>query len=256
MLQAMSQTKQGRNAGDNQGPVVVILLGPPGCGKGTQSRELSRALGLIHISSGDLLRKAASEDSDLGHTVRTTMNAGELVSDHLVCQMVMARTAQPDCQRGVILDGFPRTMEQAKFLCPLLPLRQTIAVDLKLSPTVLVERILGRLTCPSCGEIYNIHSRPPRRTGTCDRDSALLGRRGDDSEATVRQRLIDYERQIHPLADHFRELNILQEINADVPPAVLSAQLCTLVRTAIGLSDKKLSVSLSAKPRETKRSGQ
>jgi adenylate kinase len=252
----MLQVKRGRNAGDNPGPVVVILLGPPGCGKGTQSRELSRSLGLIHISSGDLLRKVAREDSDLGHTVRTTMNAGQLVSDNLVCQMVLARTAQADCQRGVILDGFPRTMDQARFLCPLLPPRQTIVLDLKMSPTVLVERILGRLTCPACGEIYHIHSRPPRRTGTCDRDSALLGRRGDDSEATVRQRLIDYERQIHPLADHFRELNILQEINADVPPAVLSAQLCTLVRTAIGFNDKKLSVSSFAQPRETKRSGQ
>ncbi len=255
MLQAMSQVNS-TNAGDNPGPVVVILLGPPGCGKGTQSRELSRALGLIHISSGDLLRDAASEDSDLGHSVRTTMNAGELVSDHLVCQMVVARTAQPDCGRGVILDGFPRTMDQARFLCPLLPPRKTIALDLKMSPTVLVERILGRLTCPACGEIYNIHSRPPRRTGTCDQDSALLERRCDDSETTVRQRLIDYQRQIDPLADHFRKLNILQEINADVPPAVLSMQLCTLVRTAVGLNDKKLNVSSFAQPRETKRGGQ
>lgn len=256
MLQAMSQVKNNGNAGDNPGPVVVILLGPPGCGKGTQSRELSRALGLIHISSGDLLRKAADEDSELGHTVRKTMHAGELVSDSLVCQMVVARTAQPDCQRGVILDGFPRTMDQARFLCPLLPPGQTLVLDLKMSSTVLVQRILGRLTCPACGEIYNIHSRPPRRTGTCDRDSAVLGRRGDDSESTVRQRLIDYEQQISPLADHFRELNILQEINADVPPALLSEQLCALVRTAIGFNDKKISVSSFAKPRETKRSGQ
>jgi adenylate kinase len=214
-------------------PVFVILLGPPGCGKGTQARELSKTVGLAHISTGDILRKAAQEDTELGRMIRSKMSAGELVPDSLVCQTVVSRTSQPDCEHGAILDGFPRTLDQAIFLCPKLPLRQTLVLNLQISRTVLMQRILGRRTCPACGEIYNIHFKPPRMTGYCDRDSVPLERRTDDNEITVPQRLVEYEQQIQPLASFFNDMNIRQDINAYVEPAALTKQLCNLVQTAI-----------------------
>jgi adenylate kinase len=214
-------------------PVFVILLGPPGCGKGTQARELSKTVGLAHISTGDILRKAAQEDTELGGMIRSKMSAGELVPDSLVCQTVVSRTSQPDCEHGAILDGFPRTLDQAIFLCPKLPLRQTLVLNLQISRTVLMQRILGRRTCPACGEIYNIHFKPPRMTGYCDRDSVPLERRTDDNEITVLQRLVEYEQQIQPLASFFNDMNIRQDINAYVEPAALTKQLCNLVQTAI-----------------------
>lgn len=158
-----------RKSSAAQGPVVVIFLGPPGCGKGTQSRELSRTIGLAHVSTGELLRRAAHEGSALGQMIHGKISAGELVPDNLVCQLVVARTNQPDCKRGVILDGFPRTVDQANFLCPLLPPRQTLALNLQMSHTVLLQRLMGRLTCPACGEIYN----------------ATLGRRAGQGSATT-----------------------------------------------------------------------
>lgn len=230
----------GSNTLKTNGPVFVILLGPPGCGKGTQARELSKTVGLAHISTGDILRKAAREDTGLGRMIQSRMTAGELVPDSLVCQTVVSRTSQPDCERGAILDGFPRTLDQAIFLCPTLPLRQTIVLNLQISRTVLMQRILGRRTCPACGEIYNIHFRPPQMTGFCDRDSVPLERRTDDNEATVQQRLFEYEQQIQPLASFFKDMNIRQDINADVEPAALTAQLCALVQTAIDATRKQL----------------
>jgi adenylate kinase len=220
-----------RKALKTSGSVFVILLGPPGCGKGTQARELSKAVGLAHISTGDILRKAAAEKTELGRMIQSKMTAGELVPDNLVCQTVVSRTSEPDCERGAILDGFPRTLDQAIFLCPMLPLRQTIVLNLEINPTILMQRILGRRTCPSCGEIYNIHFKPPRMTGFCDRDSVPLERRTDDNEVTVQQRLAEYERQIRPLASFFKDMNIRQDIDAEVEPALLTAKLCALVQT-------------------------
>jgi adenylate kinase len=228
----------GRKSVQPRGPVFVILLGPPGCGKGTQARELAKAAGLAHISTGDILRKAAKEDTELGRMIQKKMTAGELVSDSLVCQTVVSRTSQPDCERGAILDGFPRTLDQAIFLCPKLPLRQTLVLNLQISRTVLMQRILGRRTCPACGEIYNIHFKPPRMTGYCDRDSVPLERRSDDNEVTVQQRLVEYDQQIQPLASFFKDMNIRQDINADVEPAALTAQLCDLLQTAINTAGK------------------
>jgi adenylate kinase len=234
----MLAENDGREANKIRGPVFVILLGPPGCGKGTQARELSKAVGLAHISTGDILRKAAKEDTELGRMIQSKMSAGELVPDSLVCQTVAYRTSQPDCERGAILDGFPRTLDQAIFLCPLLPLRQTIVLNLQIDPNVLMQRILGRRTCPSCGEIYNIYFKPPRMTGFCDRDSVPLERRMDDNEVTVQQRLLEYEQQIQPLASFFKDMNIRQDINADVEPAGLTNLLLARVQAAIDATSK------------------
>jgi len=236
----MLAENDGRKPLKTRGPVFVILLGPPGCGKGTQARELSKTVGLVHISTGDILRKAAREDTELGRMIQSKMTAGELVPDSLVCQTVVTRTSEPDCESGAILDGFPRTLDQAIFLCPKLPLRQTIVLNLQISRAVLMQRVLGRRTCPACGEIYNIHFRQPRMTGFCDRDSVPLERRTDDNEVTVRQRLLEYEEQIQPLASFFKDMNIRQDISADVDPAALASQLSVLVRAAIDASGKNL----------------
>jgi adenylate kinase len=120
-----------------------------------------------------------------------------------------------------------------------LPLRRTIVLNLQIDRTVLMQRILGRRTCPTCGEIYNIHFRPPRMTGFCDRDSVPLERRTDDNEVTVQQRLVEYENQIQPLADFFKDMKIRQDISADVEPAVLTAKLRELVEIVIGKSDRE-----------------
>jgi adenylate kinase len=234
----MPLENEDRKTAQPRGPVFVILLGPPGCGKGTQARELSSAVGLAHISTGDILRKATKEDTELGRMIQKKMTAGELVPDSLVCQTVVYRTSQPDCERGAILDGFPRTLDQAIFLCPKLPLRQTLVLNLQIDRTILMQRILGRRTCPACGEIYNIHFKAPRMTGYCDRDSVPLERRTDDNEVTVQQRLIEYDQQIQPLASFFKDMNIRQDINANVEPAALTAQLRSLVEAAIKAAGK------------------
>jgi adenylate kinase len=217
-------SKDGRRAARPRG-IAVILLGPPGCGKGTQARELSRTFGFTHLSTGDMLRSTAAKDSELGHVVRTTMNAGELVPDELICRIVADRITPADLEGGLVLDGFPRTLEQARFLSMLLGDQKAIALNMQVSRGLLVKRIMGRLTCPACGEIYNVFFKPPRSTDHCDRDGSRLERRTDDSETTIRQRLISHEKDTQPLIEHFRKMNILHDVEADVDSCVLSRQL-------------------------------
>jgi adenylate kinase len=213
--------------------IVVILLGPPGCGKGTQARELSRAFGFVHLSTGDMLRSTAAEDSELGRAVRATMDAGKLVSDDLICRSVAERIAPTDLERGLVLDGFPRTLEQARFLSAALGNQRVFALNLQVSHNLLLRRILGRLTCPDCGESYNLFFRAPSREGVCDLDGAQLERRADDDEAVIRQRLAVHEKETQPLVEYFREMNILEDIHADVDAATLSAQLHERLQAAM-----------------------
>jgi adenylate kinase len=205
--------------------IIVILLGPPGCGKGTQARELSRSFGLVHLSTGDMLRSTAAEDSELGRAVRDTMDAGRLVSDDLICRTVAERITPTDLERGLVLDGFPRTLEQASFLSTALGDQKVIALNLQVSHDLLLRRILGRLTCPDCGGSYNLFFRAPRREGVCDLDGAQLKRRADDDEAVIRQRMALHDKETQPLVEYFRSVNILEDIQADVDASTLSVQL-------------------------------
>jgi adenylate kinase len=213
--------------------IVVILLGPPGCGKGTQARELSRTFGFVHLSTGDMLRFTAAEDSELGRAVRATMDAGKLVSDDLICRSVAERIAPTDRERGLVLDGFPRTLEQARFLSTALGNQKVLALNLQVSRDLLLRRILGRLTCPDCGDSYNLFFRAPSREGVCDLDGAQLKRRADDDEAVIRQRLAVHEKETQPLVEYFRARNILEDIYADVDAATLSTQLHEKLQTAM-----------------------
>ena len=199
----------------------LILLGPPGAGKGTQAKQIVERYGIPQVSTGDLLRENVKLGTPLGQKAKAVMDAGKLVSDDLVNEMVAERIARPDCARGFILDGFPRTVGQAEWLDGFLsargsklPLRVIrIAVDYD----KLLKRLTGRRTCPACGTIYNLYTNPPRTDEICDNDRTKLTFRKDDSEEAIGTRLKAYENETLPLVDYYRQRGILNEIDGDAP---------------------------------------
>lgn len=207
----------------------IILLGAPGAGKGTQAKQIVERYGVPQISTGDILRENMKLGTELGKKAKATVDAGKLVSDDLVCDMVAERLARPDCARGYILDGFPRTVGQAEWLDGFLsargarlPLRVIrITVDYQ----KLTKRLTGRRTCPICGTIYNIYSNPPKVDEVCDKDGAKLTFRKDDSEEAIGTRLTAYEKETLPLADYYRNRGVLTEINGDAAPEQVTKSL-------------------------------
>jgi len=197
---------------------AVILLGPPGSGKGTQAKELAKAYGIPHLSTGDMLREHVSKGTTLGLKAKPIMGRGELVPDSLVLKMVAERIERPDCSHGFVFDGFPRTVTQAKYLGELLKqhgLKQPLVLHLVIGSSVLMRRLTGRRTCKVGGEIYNIYERPPKVEGICDNDGGELFQRPDDREEVIRERLHAYEKQTAPLVQYYRRLGFLQDIDAD-----------------------------------------
>lgn len=188
--------------------MAVILLGPPGVGKGTQGALLCDELGFEHVSTGDLLRAARREGTKLGREAQTYMDRGELVPDEVIVGMVReALDALPD-DRGVVFDGFPRTVPQAEALDGVLAdvgRRVDDVVVLEADDEVLVKRLSGRRSCPKCGALYNVHFSPPKRDGVCDRCGAELEARADDAPETVQNRLDVYHRQTEPLVRFYEE---------------------------------------------------
>lgn len=187
-------------------PTAIILFGPPGSGKGTQARLLKAALGVPHISTGDMLRERIASGDELGLQVKDLMQAGRLVPDEAVNRLVADRIAQPDCRRGFILDGYPRTLAQAAVLDGLLAGRgyRHLVIHLKVDYTKVIARIAGRRVCPVCGTLYSLTSNPPRQPEVCDVDGARLVIRDDDRESVIRERLEAYERQTSPLLEYYR----------------------------------------------------
>jgi adenylate kinase len=185
---------------------VVILLGPPGVGKGTQGAMLADRLGWERIATGDLLRSARRDGTELGRKAQAFMDAGDLVPDSLIVEMVEDHLAQLPAGRGVIFDGFPRTVAQAEALEDVLA-QTGRTVDgvllLEAREDVLVRRISGRRSCPQCGRVYNVHLDPPAREGICDECGARLDQREDDSEETVRHRLEVYRKLTEPLVEYY-----------------------------------------------------
>jgi len=211
---------------------ALILLGAPGAGKGTQARAIASALGIPQISTGDILREAVAQRTPLGVAAQAKMEAGELVPDEVVCGIVGERINQPDCARGFVLDGFPRTLGQARCVDGLLEAKgwgKPLVLNLAVADELLVKRLTGRRSCATCGEIYNIYFRAPQRDGVCDRDGGKLIQRADDNEVTVRQRLLAYENQTRPLIDHYREQGALQEVDGNMDPGAVSAALLDLL---------------------------
>jgi len=203
----------------------VVLLGPPGAGKGTQSKRIMERYRIPQISTGDLLRFNVVQGTELGRIAKAVMDRGELVSDDLVCEMVRQRLKQPDCKRGYVLDGFPRTEAQAGWLDALLddklfdnsrPTRAwPIVIRLEVDYNQLLLRITGRRSCPTCGRIYNVHFQPPRVEGICDEDGSKLVTRNDDRLEVIQPRLAAYQEQTAPVADYYKRTGRLISVNGD-----------------------------------------
>lgn len=195
----------------------IILIGPPGAGKGTQAAALERKTGLKHVASGDLFRIHMNNATDLGQRARSFVDRGELVPDQIVIDMILERISEPDCEGGVIFDGFPRTREQAEALIRALQGRgQAVdAVTAIIVPRdVLLKRIAGRQTCRLCQTPYNIFYTPPRLEAVCDLCGGELHTRSDDNMSTARHRLDIYQQQTFPLLEFFRERGLLHEVDA------------------------------------------
>ncbi|WP_182442294.1 adenylate kinase [Cereibacter sphaeroides] len=199
-------------------PPVLILLGPPGAGKGTQARMLEERFGLVQLSTGDLLRAAVAAGTPAGMAAKAVMEAGGLVSDEIVLAILADRMAQPDVARGIILDGFPRTAGQAAALDGLLEgagQRVTAVISLEVDDGAMVERVSGRSTCAACGEGYHDSFKQPARAGTCDKCGGTeFKRRPDDNADTVGARLAAYHAQTAPLIAYYDGCGVLERIDA------------------------------------------
>ncbi|PTE20159.1 adenylate kinase [Cereibacter changlensis JA139] len=214
-------------------PAVLVLLGPPGAGKGTQARRLEERFGLVQLSTGDLLRAAVAAGSPAGLAARAVMEAGQLVSDDIVIAILRDRMAAPDTRNGVILDGFPRTDAQAAALDALLAetgQQVTAAISLEVDDAAMVARVAGRFTCAACGEGYHDDFKPPAVAGRCDRcGGAAFTRRADDTAETVAARLEAYHAQTAPLIAHYRRRGVLETIDAMQPIDVVAESLGRIV---------------------------
>jgi len=209
--------------------LVLLLFGPPGCGKGTQSRSLVEWLKIPAISTGEMLRAEIGAGSKLGLAAKSTIAAGSLVSDDQVNQILKARVRQPDCARGFILDGYPRTLEQAQFLdCTLAGMSAGKAIVLYFDvPTdALVGRMTSRRLCPKCGRSYNILSVRPKTPGRCDEDGEGLIIRKDDQESVFRERLKAYDEQTRPILAHYSDY---RQIRGDRSPAYIFEEITSLL---------------------------
>ncbi len=213
-------------------PGPILLMGAPGVGKGTQAKELMARWGIPQISTGDLLRGNVAASSALGVEAKRLMDAGILVPDDLVNQMVEARLQEPDTERGYILDGFPRTLPQAEWLDQKLSgtALPVVAVSLRVEYTQLLRRITGRRLCPVCGSIYNIYLQPPAQDGLCDLDGSSLQRREDDSEEVFVGRMRAYEAQTAPVVSHYDALGRLLAIDGEGALEAVTARVEAAVR--------------------------
>lgn len=212
--------------------VIILLFGPPGCGKGTQAAFISQRFGIPAISTGEVLRGEVKAATELGRAAGAIMEAGGLVGDDLINPMVANRIAQPDCAQGFLLDGYPRTLRQAEYLTLLLAQRglgRPLAIHIDVPADAIVSRITARRSCPACGKIYNVISQPPKVEGICDVEGAALITRADDNEATVRERLKAYEQNTGPVVAYYEQLGS-HRLDGNRPPAEIQADLERLLR--------------------------
>jgi adenylate kinase len=212
----------------------IVLLGPPGAGKGTQAKKLSKELGLPHISTGDLLRQNVSAGTDLGKQAQDFMNKGLLVPDELVTRMLTERFKQPGLAEGFILDGYPRNLNQAKVLDEILKsinMGIDLAVDLDSSEPVIIQRLSGRLVCRKCSANFHKTNMPPKIEGICDICGGELYQRADDKEETIRKRLTVYREEVSALLEYYRRNKLLTTISADEDAKVVLNKIIELARS-------------------------
>ena len=216
----------------------IVLLGPPGAGKGTQAKLIAEAYGIPQISTGDILRDNVARKTELGYKAKEIMERGDLVPDELVCGMVADRLMQADCVRGFILDGFPRTVQQAEWLDGQLEKMRAgkdasaqracappVVIQLTVEYNHLLRRITGRRSCPTCGLIYNVYYQPPKVQGICDVDGTPLVSRRDDEESVVAERLKAYEQMTLPLVKYYGAQGRLIEIDGERSVEEVTAQV-------------------------------
>jgi adenylate kinase len=195
-----------------------ILLGPPGAGKGTQAQIISQTLKLPHVSSGDIFRENLKNETELGKKAKAYIDRGELVPDELTISLIRERLLKPDCQAGALLDGFPRTVAQAKALDEMLAsfgFKVKGVPYIKVEPQVLVARLSGRWTCKAQGHVFHETHNPPKKLGVCDHDGSELYQREDDKAETVQNRIQVYFNQTMPLIDYYRKAGVLLEVDGD-----------------------------------------
>lgn len=219
-----------------KGVINLILLGPPGAGKGTQARMLEETFGLVQLSTGDLLRAAVKAGTEAGRKAKAVMEAGDLVSDEIVIAILRDRLAEPDCARGVIFDGFPRTTVQAEALDALMAETSagiTAAISLEVDDAAMVARIAGRYTCAACGEGYHDRFKTPAVEGVCDKCGGTnMTRRADDNAETVEQRLRAYHAQTAPLIDYYDGKGVLARVDAMADIDAVAHALTAVVQEA------------------------
>lgn len=193
--------------------VNMIFLGPPGIGKGTHAEIVSKKLGIPRISTGDIMREEVRNGTDLGKEVKIYMDAGELVPDELVIDIIKKRIRQDDCMKGFVLDGFPRTVTQADELEDITKI--DMVLNLVAPDEVIIERMTGRLTCKKCGAIYHLKNMPPSKEGVCDGCGGELYQREDQSEKAIEKRLELYEKRTKPLIEYYEKKGKLKEVNVE-----------------------------------------
>lgn len=209
---------------------IIVIIGAPGAGKGTQARLLSEKYGYPQISTGDILRAMSKADTPQGQKLREIMGAGKLVSDEILADLIFTRTSQDDCKDGYILDGFPRTLNQAHTLEELAARqrKEVLLVRVVVNEDVLFKRLTGRWTCTKCGEIYNIYFRPPKREGVCDLDGQPLKQREDDKPESVTRRFEEYWATA-AMIDYYKQSGRLIEIDGDSEVEVVFEKLRALI---------------------------
>jgi adenylate kinase len=203
----------------------IILLGPPGAGKGTQARRLSERYGLAIVATGDIFREQIAAASPLGLRAKEFVDRGEYVPDDITTEMVLERLERPDAREGFILDGYPRTVPQAQSLEGALAAKGhplSAVLNFKISDAMAVKRLMARLVCPNCKRSYNVEFKPPRVDGRCDVCGHALVNRSDDDEATILRRLDVYHRETKPLVLYFWERGLLRDIDAEAPEEVVA----------------------------------
>jgi adenylate kinase len=220
----------------------IILLGGPGAGKGTQAKLMAARYHIPQISTGDILRDNVSRGTELGRQADPVMKSGRLVSDELMLPMVGERLNQSDCDRGFILDGFPRTVGQASWLDRYVETRSfggrhmgPVVINIKVSYTQLLQRLAGRRSCPVDGKIYNIYFQPPKNDGVCDSCGTQLVQREDDREEVLAKRLHEYEARSLPLVDYYRQKGHLYELNGEQAPEQVTAETVAVVEKAVAV---------------------